>query len=82
MLSRMCLRPRPRLLTSPVPSLAASLMVPRTLVATTTEWRGTPDASSACPRSSSDSPREYTSAVSKKFTPASSARRTIASAPA
>src|SRR5665647_3166507 len=37
--SMTCLRPSPMLLTSPVPAVAASLIVPRSLVATTTDSR-------------------------------------------
>src|SRR5277367_2113129 len=55
----------------------SSPIVPCTLVASTTESRRPP--ASALPTISSDSPREYTSAVSMKLMPASSARWMIAS---
>src|ERR1017187_1403194 len=50
----------------------SSPIVPWTLVASTTESRRPP--ANALPTISSDSPREYTSAVSMKLIPASSAR--------
>src|SRR5215208_6416725 len=53
-------------------SFGSSPILPCTLVARTTSSRRPP--ASALPTISSDSPREYTSAVSTKLTPASSAR--------
>src|SRR3954467_451134 len=53
-------------------SFGSSPILPWTLVASTT-WSRRPPAS-ALPTISSDSPREYTSAVSTKLMPASSAR--------
>ena len=50
---------------------SSSCILPWTLVASTTESRRPP--ASASPTISSDSPREYTSAVSMKLMPASSA---------
>src|SRR4051812_5257785 len=53
-------------------SFGSSPILPWTLVASTTSSRRPP--ASALPTISSDSPREYTSAVSMKLMPASSAR--------
>src|SRR4051812_42460498 len=63
----MCLRDRPR-------SFGASLIGKCTLVAITTSSRRGTKSRIARPRISSDTPREYMSAVSKKLIPASSAR--------
>src|SRR5512137_2280355 len=60
----MCLRERPR-------SLTSSLIGLKTLVATTTLSRLTPHVRRVLPSTTSLSPREYTSAVSKKLIPAS-----------
>ncbi len=73
MLARMCARDRPTWFT-PGPTR------PRTLVATTTCSRGRSNDFSAAPTSRSDSPSEYTSAVSMKLTPASNAVAINASA--
>src|SRR5437867_3369449 len=63
-----CLRDRPR-------SLGSSLMGKNVFVAMTTRSRDTAKSFNACPRTSSDRPSEYISAVSKKLIPRSSARR-------
>jgi hypothetical protein len=52
----MCLRDRPTLFGSPLPSIAARLMGERTLVTMTTACRFTPRLLKALPRISSDSP--------------------------
>ena len=65
----MCLRDRP-------PALGSSLILKKTLLATTTSDRSAMSLR-APPRISSLTPNEYISAVSKKLTPNSSARSMI-----